>query len=393
MRRGLLCVMLFWASPVWAEDRLHVQGNQIYYGDKPVLLQGVAVGDPIIAREKRPLSDYEKIADDWHSNMVRISIHPGTWRDYGRKQVMEALKDNVKAAEDAGMFVIIVWQAIGVPDAYMQKAPDHTTADDLYDTDFELAKDFWRQVGKEFGQDGRVMFELWNEPVWPEMEDGTQINPHWDELKPLWLTLVGLVRFYSQNVVILTSNGWGYNIRGIRQDPIDDQNTAYAWHVYAGTDDNDPALWEKNLDGLNFNKPVIVTEWGFDPEPGKKTSGTAEGFGYLFADRFIRDKHLSYTAWCWHPVWTPPMLESDWSTPTIYGAFIKAILWRNADPLVRPDPAGKTPGGLEKPEGAEAAPAATVETPAELPKRVPPVVRQKPVENPPPKLVGRPVNL
>jgi len=319
-----------------AQDALHVEGNKIFYGNQEVLLQGVAVGDPLIARKDRPLSDYGLMASDWNANVVRISIHPGTWRDYGRKQTMELLRSNVKAALDSGMFVIIVWQAIGVPDAYMQPAPDHTSVDDLYDTNFELAKDFWRQVAQEFGKDGRIMFELWNEPALPEMEDGTQIEPHWGELKPLWQQLVGLVRHYSDNIVILTSNGWGYNLRGIRVDPIDDANTAYAWHVYAGTDGNDPALWEQNLDGIYFTKPIIVTEWGFDPDDGRKTSGTADGFGYLFADTFIRDKHLHHTAWCWHPVWTPPMLESDWVTPTAFGIFVKAILWRAPAPLVRP---------------------------------------------------------
>lgn len=328
-------VMLFPFATAAAS--LHVRGNKIYYGDVPVQLQGVAVGDPVLAREGRGLEDYYRIAHDWNANVVRISVHPGTWRDHGRKKTMEQLKQNVQVALDAGMFVIIVWQAIGVPDDYMQEAPDTNSAEDLYDTDFELAQDFWRQAAAEFGKDGRIMFELWNEPVWPEMDDGTHINAHWGDLKHYWLRLVGLVRFYSENIVILTSNGWGYNLKGIRQDPIADANTVYAWHVYAGTDKDDPALWEANLDGLYFTKPVIVTEWGYDSEPGKKTSGSAEGFGYLFADRFLRDKGLHFTAWCWHPVWTPPLLQSDWQALTPYGEFVKAVLWRkDKDALVRP---------------------------------------------------------
>src|SRR5215208_8043793 len=35
---------------------------------------------------------------------------------------------------------------------------------DLYDSDFALAQNFWDTVSTEI-QDGRVMFELWNEPV------------------------------------------------------------------------------------------------------------------------------------------------------------------------------------------------------------------------------------
>lgn len=324
-------------APAHAADAVHVRGNKLFYGERELLLQGVAVGDPVIAREGRTLDDYALIAQDWNANAVRISVHPGTWRDYGRKKVLEVLRSNVDAALNAGMFVIIVWQAIGVPNDYMQQAPDTTTAGDLYDTDFELAKDFWRQVATEFGKDGRILFELWNEPVWPEMQDGTHVNPHWSELKHFWLTLVGLVRFHSQNTIILTSNGWGYNLKGIRIDPIADTNTAYAWHVYAGTDGNDPAAWEQNLDGLYFSKPVIVTEWGFDPNPGQKTSGSAENFGFLFADRFLRDRQLHHTAWCWHPVWTPPMFLPDWAGLSSFGEFTKAILWRTeAARLVRP---------------------------------------------------------
>lgn len=324
------------SQPVLSADSLVIKGNKILYQDREVSLQGVAIGDPVIARTDRPLSDYALISEDWNANVVRISIHPGTWRDYGRKKSIEILRDNVTAALHANMFVIIVWQAIGIPDDYVQKAPDATT-DDLYDTSFELAKDFWRQVAQEFGNDGRIMFEIWNEPVWPEIHDGTHLSAHWDDLKHYWLTLIGLIRYHSSNVVIVSSNGWGYNLSDIRKDPISDNQVAYAWHIYAGTDKNDPALWEKSLDGLYYSKPVIVSEWGFDPIEGKKTSGTAESFGYLFADRFLMEKGLHHTAWCWHPVWTPPMLEKDWSTLTAFGAFVKEVLWRvPSSELVRP---------------------------------------------------------
>jgi len=329
----MLCLPL----SAFAADSLYVKGNKIFYGNREVMLQGVAVGDPLIAREGRPLSDYQLIADDWNANVVRISVHPGTWRDYGRKKVIDMLRRDVQAALAAHMFVIICWQAIGVPDVYTQPAPDGFQRD-LYDTNFDLAKDFWKEISMEFGQDGRIMFELWNEPVWPVQADGSQVQPKWKELKPRWETLIGLVRFYSDNLVIVTSNGWGYNLQSVRNAPMEDSNTAYAWHIYAGTDGNDPGAWERNLDGLQDIKPVLVTEWGFEPDvKTDKAYGTAKGFGYLFADRFIRDKHLHYTAWCWHSDWTPRMWSADWKSPTSFGNFIKGILWRvDKKTLVRP---------------------------------------------------------
>ena len=75
----------------------------------------------------------------------------------------------VQPALDAGLFVIIDYHVIG-PDGYYQPVPPEWGAPpDLYDSDFELATDFWDTVSTEI-QDRRVMFELWNEPVYEEDE-------------------------------------------------------------------------------------------------------------------------------------------------------------------------------------------------------------------------------
>ena len=330
--------LFYFAMPAsQAADALHVEGNQLYYGDRAVKLQGVAIGDPLLGREGRPLSDYEVIAHDWNANLVRISIHPGAWRDQERKHVLALLHENVQAALDSGMFVIIAWHAIGIPDGYAQESPE-TNIRAFYDTDFQLAKDFWASMAREFGRDGRILFELWNEPVWPVQADGSQSAPKWATLKPYWQELTVLIRHDSDNVLIATSNGWAYNLQGVAKALLDDKNTIYAWHVYAGTDGNDPEAWERNLGGLSDKKPVIVSEWGFEPnEKNSAYYGNAQNYGYLLYDRFIHAKGLHFTAWCWHPTWMPRMLKEDWKTVTDYGHFIKEILWRRREEeLVRP---------------------------------------------------------
>lgn len=332
----LLFLTLFFPAISWA-DNLNVRGNKIFYGDREVSLQGVAIGDPLLAREGRPLSDYSFISHDWNANVVRVSVHPGVWRDRGRLVVMQSLRDNVYAALAANMFVIITWQAIGVPEEYIQ-APDQSYVSDLYDTDMRLARDFWTQVSKEFGKDGRVAFELWNEPVWPKSEKNEHRDAKWLKLKPFWENLISVVRQNGNNLVIVTSNDWGYNLQGVRSSLINDENTAYAWHLYAGSDNNNYDLWYKNLDGLSDIKPVLVTEWGFESEERNTAYfGTAAEYGYLFYDRFLKEKNLHFTAWCWHPVWTPRMLRPDWKTLTPYGQFVKEILWRRPkETLIRP---------------------------------------------------------
>lgn len=328
----LAALVVLFSLPAFAADPLHVEGNKILYGVREVMLQGVAVGDPLLARKGRPLSDYKKIARDWNANTVRISIHPGTWRQFGREKFLASLQKNVDAALKAKLFVIITWQAIGIPDQYTQAAHDELN-EDLYDSDFDLAMEFWEDVAQAFGQDGRILFELWNEPV-----DGEHAKAEWRDLKPYWEKLTRQVRRFSNNVVIVTSGGWGYNLQGVRASPMTDKNTAYAWHVYAGTDDDDPEAWERNLDGLEQSKPVIVTEWGFEAdEENVSYYSTAIDYGYLFADRFLRDKQLHHTAWCWHPLWTPRMFYPDWQHLTEFGSFVKEILWRtDKNELVRP---------------------------------------------------------
>jgi aryl-phospho-beta-D-glucosidase BglC (GH1 family) len=321
-------------ASAYTAGSLSVRGNQLVYHDRPVHLQGVAVGDPLLGRQGRPLADYKTIANDWNANAVRISVHPGAWRDFGRLRAQEALTQNVNAALDAGLFVILTWHAIGIPNGYYQKAPDGMAAD-IYDSDFALAKDFWRHMSWQFGREGRVIFELWNEPVYetppPEGES------RWPQLRPFWQELTALIRDNGgRNVLLATSHDWGYGIRGIGAQPLDDANTAYAWHVYAGTDHDNPSLWLRQLDGLHLRKPVIMTEWGFEPHGTQRYRGTAEGYGAAIR-ALLKAQELHYTAWCWHPTWTPAMLKEDWATPTEYGQFVKDTLAQaKADTLARP---------------------------------------------------------
>jgi aryl-phospho-beta-D-glucosidase BglC (GH1 family) len=305
-----------------------VRGNELLADGKPIILRGVAVGDPILARAGRPLSDYQRIAREWHANVVRISLHPSVWKHTAHGAVLDVLQREIEAALGNGMYVILDWHSIGWPNGYFESIRADWTDDppDLYDSNFELAKNFWEAASARFGKDGRIIFELWNEPVRTKQEEDGEVAPEWKMLKPFFGELLRIVRSHGSNVVLATGNEWAYDLRGIREDPLQGENIAYDWHIYAGTDDNDEKQWALHLDDLQRVAPVMVTEWGFQEHTKEAFQGTAKTFGAKFVRDFLEGRHLHSTAWCWHPDWTPMMLEPDWKTPTPMGRFVMDYL-------------------------------------------------------------------
>lgn len=307
----------------WA-GRLEVRGPDLLYRGRPILLQGVAMGDAVIARENKPASDYTRISRDWNANVVRLDIHPSVWKHQDRTVVRQKLRSEVEAALAAGLFVIIDWHPIGWPNGYSE--PNRWGGDaDLYDPSFELAESFWRAMASDYGRDGRVLFEFWNEPV--READYSDNVPRWEELRPYFQRLVDLVRrMGARNVLIATGNQWAYNLRGIAEHPLRGRDIAYAWHVYAGASENNHHEWAWHLAELQKRFPVFVTEWGFQRRTTEHFQGTPQDFGVPFRDGFLKGRRLHFTAWCWSHDWEPAMLQANRRTPTEFGRFVRETL-------------------------------------------------------------------
>src|SRR5262245_321891 len=149
-------------SPVTAEPaRLEVRGKDLLFDGKSVRLRGVSVGDPLRDRDGRPVSDFKTIATDWKANVVRMGVHPHTWKTFPHDKVLARLAEDVYSALNEGLFVIINYQVIGWPDGHVEVPAGGPK--DLYDSDFKLATSYWEAIAKRWGKDGRVIFELWNE--------------------------------------------------------------------------------------------------------------------------------------------------------------------------------------------------------------------------------------
>jgi hypothetical protein len=317
-------------------DALRVRGNGLSYNGQRVRLRGVAISDPLLARKYRPASDFALLASDaWRCNVVRISVLPSTWQNR-QVETMALLERDVTAALANGLFVIIDWHAIGWPDGYFERPlPGWGMPEDAYVSTWVLAASFWQAMAERWGADGRIAFELWNEPIHTAAEYGLPAGTRWRELKPAYQALLAIIRAKSRNVVIAAGDRYAHDLRGIRQDPLAGENIAYSWHVYAGADGKEPMPLAEKLDELDREHPVVVTEWGFaaGSKDRLRLGKTHDQFAREFMRDFLNQRRLSWTAWCWHPHASPMLLEKDWRTPTAYGRFVQTHL--RYEPSVR----------------------------------------------------------
>lgn len=295
-----------------------VVGNQLRWNGVTVTLRGVAMGDPLDARGWRPTSDYTTIATTWNANCVRLSVQSLSWRD-NQADLITALEQDVAAALAADMWVIITWHTIGWPDGYTDNPV-------WYDTSYDLAASFWTDMRTRFGDEPRILFELWNEPL-SETAYSDPNSAVWPELKAVHESLIALIRAESDNVCLCSGDWNSFDLRGIAGNPITADNVGYVWHCYPIDGEGEAADWTPMLEGLQGLAPVVVTEWGFSPDaPEEHYYGSAASFGDGLVS-FLASQGLHWTAWCWHPEWGPPMLTgAGWDGVTTYGAFVQGTL-------------------------------------------------------------------
>ena len=327
MRRSLLLLgtMIVLLLSAGVDGRpavaLEIRGSHFIDQGQILRLKGIAMGD--VGDLPADQNPYPEIAQEWGANIVRLSIHPGYWHD-DSVGALARLTQHVEWARAAGLYVIIDYHAIGWPDGYVQQffVASDTETTDWYDTRMSLALDFWRAIASTF-KDDDILFELWNEPVSGKDEDMEGDGARWRDLTPYWQQLTHLIRGQgNSNVILAAGSHWAFDLSGIEDYPLPDANTAYVWHVYPR---GDLKNWEKPLAALSESKPVIVTEWGFEPGSKEHWSGTAKNFGEPFVA--MMDKYrLSHAGWCWNVDYGPSLRGSDGRSLTPWGAFLKRYL-------------------------------------------------------------------
>jgi hypothetical protein len=306
-------------TPPIAPGGYYVEGPKIYDAmGRPHVFHGL--DRPSLewnwSGEKLSMDDYRLMAS-WKANVVRLSLNQGFWLPgsavyaAGYERIVE---QNVASIEAAGMDVILDlhWSDRGnlASTPAQQKMADQNSVT------------FWRAVAEKFKGDGRVIFELYNEPhdvTWDVWKNG---GPSGDGF-----TVAGMQALYdavrdagAHNLVIIGGLRHAFDLSGVPQNRIKGYNIAYASHPYNFTD-KQPATWNTAWGFLAATDPIIITEFG-------DTTGSCGTTYYSQLIEYANARQLSWTGWAWYVSGCAfPSLISDWGgTPTAAGLVAKNAL-------------------------------------------------------------------
>ena len=208
-----------------------------------------------------------ELANNWSANLVRAAMGV---EEGGYLTNPAAEKSKVITVVDAAiannMYVIIDW--------HDHNATSHT----------QEARTFFREMAQTYGDKPNVIFEVFNEPLG---------GASWSAVKTYAIAVIGEIRTYSSNLVVVGSPTWSQDVHLAAADPITRySNVAYSLHFYAGT--HGQWLRDRARDAMNSGIAIMVTEWGTCDASGNGGFNSSESQAWL---TFMKDNSISWANW------------------------------------------------------------------------------------------------
>lgn len=302
---------------------IRVDGNRfVDEQGETVVFRGVAISDPdkLALQERWNRGLFEEVAS-WQADLVRIPVHPVAWRGRGKVAYLELLDQAVIWATDLGLYLMIDWHSIGNLESGLFQHP-------MYDTTKQETLEFWRTIAARYRNVPTVAFyEIFNEPTVFNGQLGTTDWPKWKAFNE---EVIGVIYAHDRDVIPLVAGfNWAYDLRPVRDDPIDAEGIGYVSHPYPmKVEEPWESQWEADFGFVADRYPVFVTEFGFIPADHPDAHVPAIGderYGRIVTD-YMAKKGISWAAWCFDPDWGPQLI-SDWEyTPTVAGRFFKGVM-------------------------------------------------------------------
>lgn len=308
------------AIPPIAPGGYYVKGNKIYDGEDAVhVFRGVDRPSFEWNPEGEGVSsgDINLIAS-WNANVVRIAINQGYWLEGSvvyNSDYRQRVAELVQWSEAAGMDVVLDLHWTDRGD--LSEVPAQQRMAD------ENSLTFWASVANAYKDDGRVFFELYNEPhdiAWAVWLNGGDSGDGFH--------VAGMQELYdavrdagAHNLVLIGGLDYAYDLSGVPNHRVEGYNIVYASHPYDYSS-KQPGAWDDDWGFLADTDPIFVTEFGsFDCNPS---------YSQQLID-YAEQRGLSWSAWAWYPGGCGfPGLIEDWSgTPSATGQIVKTALEAN----------------------------------------------------------------
>lgn len=310
---------------------IRVEGNRfVDENGETFVFRGVSIADPskLLTEGHWNRRVFEEIRA-WGANTVRLPVHPAAWRFRGRDRYFALIDDAVRWCNELGLYVIVDWHSMGyLPAGLFQH--------DMYKTDRQETLAFWHDVAFRYqGVPTVAVYELFNEPT---TAGNTLGRRDWGEWKAYNETLIDLIRARDSDTIPLVAGfNWAYDLRDVREQPVERTGVAYAAHPYPQKErpavpskENFFAAWEAAWGFVADRYPMILTEIGWVREDGYGAHIPVindGSYGPMIAE-YMAAKGVSWTAWIFDPNWSPVLIQ-DWDfTPSEQGRFFRDLMRR-----------------------------------------------------------------
>lgn len=305
-------------QPAEKLPKLSVKGNALVAESGGIIiLRGAAIEDPALAsrgvffgaREE----DMEEFAK-WNFNLIRVPIHPEQYQK-DKEYLKRYVDPIVRNARKKGIYVLVGWHAHGNPLTGEVESTDW--GNNPYNPDLGLAKVFWMETSQRYSGNPSVLYSIFNEPAYIT----------WDKWKGVAEELISIVRGYDpEKIIFISGINWGADLKAVGQNPIRAKNISYEVHPYPAVYPEGSKDWDLYFGYLTGQYHVFVGEWGYQPNGKiKELDVTTKDYGQPLME-YIKKKGMSWSAWVWSDVWTPPMLKNWNYQPTDFGTLIKEEL-------------------------------------------------------------------
>ncbi|PRP98576.1 glycoside hydrolase family 5 protein [Enhygromyxa salina] len=306
--------------PPLAPEGYYVKGNKIYASDGQVhVFRGIDRPSLEWSPNGEGISqaDIDLIAS-WNANVIRVAINQGFWLEGSvvyNSGYRQRIDDVVAWSKAAGMDVVLDlhWSDKGD----LSQVPAQQRMAD------ENSRAFWQSVAERYKDDGRVIFELYNEPhdvAWFVWLNGGDSGDGFEA--------VGMQALYdtvrdagADNLVLIGGLNYAYDLSGVPNHRVEGYNIVYTSHPY-DFGNKQPGTWDADWGFLAETDPIFVTEFGsFDCNPS---------YSQQLID-YAEQRGLSWSAWAWFPggCGFPALIEDLSGTPSATGQIVKTALGAN----------------------------------------------------------------